>query len=180
MREHAHLPAVVGFVGKHVAEHLEAHRPGRGQAVSAKLLDAAAIAERFRQHLPAASGAPGQRGAGLFRSAVRTVELLWNHKVRSRKPDPLRADVVHVREDRRNGADFAGRYRRRFCSPGRWIEMLDKELIHAIIGGKDLRCGSARISLRRALHRGHGTVFLDAPSYRRAAEAESPQREFIA
>jgi hypothetical protein len=40
---------------------------------------------------------------------VRAVELWWNLQVRSGKPDPLAADIVHVGEDRRNGAGLAGR-----------------------------------------------------------------------
>jgi hypothetical protein len=60
MREHTHLPAMVGFVRKHVAQHFQANRPRRSPAVSAKLLDAApTAAERFRKHLRAASGALG-------------------------------------------------------------------------------------------------------------------------
>src|SRR5436190_5454476 len=41
MREHTYLPAMVGFVGKHVAQHFHADRPGQSPTVSAKLLDAA-------------------------------------------------------------------------------------------------------------------------------------------
>jgi hypothetical protein len=40
MREHTHLPAMVGFVRKHVAQHFQANRPRPSPAVSAKLLDA--------------------------------------------------------------------------------------------------------------------------------------------
>jgi hypothetical protein len=66
MREHTHLPAVVGFMRKHVAQHFRANRPRRSPAVSAKLLDAASsTAERFREHLRAASGALGQSRTGL-------------------------------------------------------------------------------------------------------------------
>ena len=43
MREQANLPAMVGFVRKHVAKHLHANRPRPGPAVSAKLLDAAPL-----------------------------------------------------------------------------------------------------------------------------------------
>ena len=76
MREHTHLPAMVGFVRKHVAQHFRANRPGLSPAVSAKLLDAAATtAERFSEHLRAASGALGQSRTGLLRRAVRAVEL---------------------------------------------------------------------------------------------------------
>ena len=49
MREHTHLPAMVRFVRKHVAQHLHAHRPGPSPAVSAKRRDAAlTTAKRFR------------------------------------------------------------------------------------------------------------------------------------
>src|SRR5712664_1315936 len=78
MREHTHLPAMVGFVRKHVAQHFHANRPRPSPAVSAKLLDTAFVlitAERFGEHLRAASGALGQSRAGLLRSAVRAVEL---------------------------------------------------------------------------------------------------------
>ena len=60
MREHTYLPTMVGFVRKHVAQHFEANRPRRGPAISAKCFNAApAIAERFGEHLCAASGALG-------------------------------------------------------------------------------------------------------------------------
>ena len=153
MREHTHLSAMVGFVRKHVAQHFQASWPRPSPAVSAKVLDAApTTAERFSEHLPAASGALGQSRTGLLRRAVRAVELSWNPQVRSRKPDPLGADIVHVREDGRNGADLAGR----FGSPGGRVKMLNKNLVHAIIGGKDLDCGSAEFGVNLGLTRGHG------------------------
>jgi hypothetical protein len=64
---------------------------------------------------------------------------------------------VHVREDRRNAADLAGR----FGSPGGRVEMFDKKLVHAIVGGKDPDCGSAELSVNLVLTRGHGSLFLD-------------------
>jgi hypothetical protein len=158
MREHTHLPAMVGFVRKHVAQHFQANRPRPSPAVSAKLLNAAPrTAERFSEHLRAASGALGQSRTGLLRRAPRAVELSWNLQVRSCKPDPLGADIVHVRKDRRNGADLAGR----FGSPGGWVKMFDKNLVHAIIGGKDLDRGPAELSVNLVLTRGHGSLLLD-------------------
>jgi RimJ/RimL family protein N-acetyltransferase len=68
-------------------------------------------------------------------------ELSWNLQVRSRKPDPLAADIVHVREDRRNGAGLAGR----FGSPGGRVKMFDKNLIYAVIGGKGPDCGLVEV-----------------------------------
>src|SRR3982074_2907734 len=118
MRGHTYLPAMVGFVRKHVAQHFRTHRPRPSPAVSAKLFDAApTTAERFGEHLRAASGALGQSRTGLLRRAVRAVELWWNLQVRSCKSDPLAADIVHVREDRRNSAGLAGRFGWRFGSP---------------------------------------------------------------
>jgi hypothetical protein len=85
MREHTHLPAMVGFVREHVAQHFRANRPRPSPAVSVKLLDAAAATpERFSEHLRATSGALGQSRTGLFRRAVRAVELSRNRQVRSR------------------------------------------------------------------------------------------------
>src|ERR1700694_4969615 len=82
--------------------------------------------------------------------------------MRSGKPDPLAADIVHVREDRRNGAGRHLAVRAgRFGSPGGRVKMFDKHLVHAIIGGKALDCGSAKLSVNLgltigALARGHG------------------------
>src|SRR5712664_2179712 len=143
MREHTHLPAMVGFVRKHVAQHFHANRPRPSPAVSKKLLDAATTTERFREHFRAASGALGQSRTGLLRRTVRAVELSWNLQVRGCKPDPLGADIVHMREDRRNGADLAGR----FGSPGGRVKVFDKNLVYALIGSKDLDRGSAQLSV---------------------------------
>src|SRR6059058_902616 len=67
MREHTHLPAMMGFVRKHVAQHFQANRPRPSPAISTKLLDASpTTAERFREHLRAASGALRQSRTGLL------------------------------------------------------------------------------------------------------------------
>jgi hypothetical protein len=39
--------------------------------------------------------------------------------------------------------------------------MLDKNLVHAIIGDKDLDCGSAELRVILVLTRGHGSLLLD-------------------
>jgi hypothetical protein len=152
MRKHTNLPAMVCFMSKHVAQHLHANRPRRSPAVSAKLLDAAlTTAQRFSQHLPAACCALGQSLSSLLRRAVRAVELNWNLQMRSRKPDPLTADIVHVREDRRNGAGLVRRCGRRLGSPRRRVKMFDKHLVHAIIGRKDLDWRAAELSVNLVL-----------------------------
>src|ERR1019366_8896538 len=119
--------------------------------------------------LRAASGALGQSRTGLLRRAVRTVELSRNLQMRSGKPDPLAADIVHVAEDRRNAADvvfaggFAGRFGCRFCCPGGGVKMFDKHLVDAIVGekdlgGRDLDCGSAELSVNLGWTRGPGSL----------------------
>jgi len=98
--------------------------------------------------------------------------------MRSCKPDPLAADIVHVREDRCNSAGvvfsgvFAGRFGcRRSGTPGGRVKMFDKNLVDAIVGEKDpggkvLDCGSAELSVNLGLTidvltRGHGSLLLD-------------------
>lgn len=157
MREHTYLPAMVGFVSKHVAQHFRANRPRRSPAVSQELFDPPPIAERFSEHLRAASGALGQSCTGLLRRAARAVDLSWDFQVRRCKPDPLASDIVHVREDRRYGADLGGR----LGSPGGRVKMFDKNLVHAIVGGKDMERGLAELSMNLALARGHGSLLLE-------------------
>jgi hypothetical protein len=148
---------MVGFVRNHVAQHFHANRPRPSPAVSAKLLDAASATKRFSKHFLAASGALRQSRAGLSRRAVRAVELSRNFQVRSRKPDPFAPHVVHVREDRRDAAGLAGRFR----SPRGRVKMFDENLVHALVNGKNPHCGSAEFSLNFALMRGHVSLLLD-------------------
>jgi hypothetical protein len=48
----------------------------------------------------------------------------------------------------------------RLRSPGGRVEMFDQNLIHAIIGGKDLGRGSTGLSVKRGLTVGHGSCSL--------------------
>ena len=41
------------------------------------------------------------------------------------------------------------------------VKMFEKSLVHAIIGGKDLDCGSAELSVNLVLTPGHGSLLLD-------------------
>src|SRR6266849_3646600 len=133
MRQHQHLPAMVRFVRNHVAQHFRPNRPRPSPAVSDKLSSAAPAAERLRKHLRAASGALRQSRAGLLRRAVRALQLPRSLQVRRRKPDPLGADIVHVREDRRNRAGLAGW----FGIPRGRVQMLKNHLFHPLIRGKN-------------------------------------------
>jgi hypothetical protein len=64
---------------------------------------------------------------------------------------------VHVREDRRDAAGLAGRFR----SPGGRVKMFDKNLIHPLVGGKDPHRGSPEFSLNLVLTRSHRSRLLD-------------------
>ena len=152
----------MGFVRKHVAEHLRANRPGTSPSVSQKHFHAAlTTAQRCCEHRHAAVCALSQCRSGLPWRAVRTVELRRNSQVRSREPDPLAADIMHVREDGRNGADLPGRFGRRFYFPDGGVKMLDKNLVHALISGKDPDCAPSEFRVDLAFLRGHRFVLPD-------------------
>jgi hypothetical protein len=51
--------------------------------------------------------------------------------------------------------------------------MFDKNLVHAIIGGKDLDCGSAELSVNLVLTRGHGSLLLDLYYFRAVGHPET-------
>src|SRR5213079_1349048 len=53
------------------------------------------------------------------------------------------------------------------------VKMFDKNLVHAIIGGKDLDCGSAELSVNLGLTRGHGSLLLDLWYFRAVRPRES-------
>ena len=167
MREHANLSAMMGFMRDHVAEHLEANRPGLCPAVAVKLLDAAAtVGQRFGEHLGAASSTLGQTCTGLLRCAMGPVELGRDLEMWSGEPDPLGADIVHVSEDGRDRScpaawsGVAGPIGWRLCFPGGRVEMFDQKLVHAIVGGKDMERSSTELSVNLRLTRGHGSYSL--------------------
>ena len=189
MGDHADLAAMVGFVGQHVAEHFNADRPGRRQAVASKDFDAGLVIglpcpEGFGKHLRAARGALGQSRAGLLRCAGRAVELCWDSEMRSGEPDPLAANVMHVGEDGGDGPGLvrprAGQFRReigwRFCFPGRRVQVLNQELVHAVVGGEHLNCGSAELRISLGQKGGHvkAPAFSSCLSY-----SEAPSRSQI-
>src|SRR5271165_5631054 len=109
MRKHAHLPAMVGLMSNHVAQHLHANGPVPAPSIPAKRPDPAPTTESLRNHLGTPTGALRQRRPRLLRSAPRAIELRWSLKMRSRQPDPLASHVMHMGKDRRNGPHIARR-----------------------------------------------------------------------
>ena len=144
------------LMSNHVAKHLHPNRPRLSPAVPPKHLNPAPTLERLRQHLFAASGTLRQSRTSLLHSAVRTVQLRRNLQMRSRKPHPLRPDIVHMRKNRRNGPSPT----RRFGSPDSRVKMLDKNLVHTIIDSKHPHCRSAGFSVNLLLTSHHGSILL--------------------
>ncbi len=158
MREHANLPPMMRFVRNHVAEHLRPGRPWTSPSVSTKLLHTTfAITQRFGKHHFAETGAPCQCRTSLAWRTARAVELWGNSQVRRGEPDPLRADIVHVREDRRNRADFAGR----LGFPDGSIKILDKNLVQALISPKDPDRGLSKLRVNLASAHRHSLILLE-------------------
>jgi hypothetical protein len=78
--------------------------------------------------------------------------------MRGGQPDPLGADIVHMRENRGYGAHVSGRLRRPY---GR-VKVFDQNLVHAIVDCKSLDSGSTELSVNLASTRGHRFLLLDA------------------
>lgn len=143
MRQHTNLTAMMRFVSNHVAKHFHARWPGPSPAISTKLPDASSFRERFRQHVAAPGAAHSQSRTSLLRRAVRAIKLRGNFQVRRGKPHPLAADIMHMRKNRYDRADSAGR----LGSPNGRIKIFNKHLIHALIGGKYLNRGPASFAV---------------------------------
>jgi hypothetical protein len=76
MREHAHLPAMVGFVSKHVAQHLHPNRPGQTPGIPAKFLDApppSSASTSISAHRAALSANPIPACCGVQRARLNCV-----------------------------------------------------------------------------------------------------------
>ena len=149
MRQHAHLPTMMGLVREHIAQHLYANRPRSDPAIPAKLLDATIFAERFGEHFRATHRTLAQCCARLLRGAMRAMELEWNLQMRGGKPDPLAANILHVGKDRGDGAGagFARLYACRwFGFPNGRVEIFDEHLVDAIAQQEDPGGGILRFT----------------------------------
>jgi hypothetical protein len=155
--EHADLAAMVGLVRNHVAEHFRANLPWLRPAVPEKFLDGVfRVVEGVSQHLCAASGTLSQCRTSLPRRATHAVQLCRNFQVRSGKPDPFAADIVHVGENHRDAASLPGR----LGTPHGEVEIFDENLINAIVGGENLDGGTGELIVNLCSRRSHGAVLL--------------------
>jgi hypothetical protein len=110
--------------------------PTPGPAITAELLDAACgIRERVGDHLAASCCAFGQRRFGLLGCAPRSIELRRQLQMRSGQAQPLAANIVHMREDRGDGASLIPW---RFGSSCARVKMHEHKLVHAVVDGVGL------------------------------------------
>jgi len=78
--------------------------------------------------------------------------------MRSGEPDPLAADIVHVREDRGDSAGAGGAGW--FGCPDFRVKMFDKKPVDTVVGGEGLEGGSGGLNLSVAM-RSHESLVLD-------------------
>jgi hypothetical protein len=133
MGQHAYLAAMVGIVHNHVSEHGRAGRPCSGPTVAAELSHTTVrAAQGFSQHFRAKECALCQCNLRLMLRAPRAIELGGKLHMRGGEPQPLATNVVHVRKNSCNGPRIAAV---RLRSPRPRVQMLEDELVHAIIHG---------------------------------------------
>src|SRR5712692_6153903 len=155
MRQHAHLSAMMGLMRNHVRKHGGPWRPRPSPTVTAKVLHATfGAGEGVREHLVAACSALGQRRTGLFLRATRAVQPGRQLQMRSRKPQPLAANVVDVSKYCSNGASLAAG---RFGSPRAGIEMLQQDLIYPVVDSKSLQQRLTKVGRWHYSGAGHRT-----------------------
>src|SRR5882724_3937547 len=94
--QHQNLTAMMGLVREHVSEHGSSGGPRWHPTVARKLYNAAIRSgrESVRQHAQALPGASPVRGGSLLHGAAARIESRRTLQMRSRKPEPLAADIV--------------------------------------------------------------------------------------
>jgi hypothetical protein len=153
MRQHAHLAAMVRIMQNHVRKHGRAPGPRLGPTIPNELPDANRPSQGFGQHLRAAFGAFHQRGTDLTLRAAGSIKLRGQLEMRRGKPQPLPANVVHMRKDRRDGAHVSAG---RFCPPGAGMQTLDDKLIHLVVYGVGFQQRLAKIRSGQGSGTSHG------------------------
>src|ERR1700678_517386 len=130
MSQHAHLPAVVGFVHDHISKHSRARSPRPGPTIAMKFCVAAPWSESLGQHLRAQRRTRRQGAYDLLLRAAGAIEPGRPLQVRRRQAKPLAANVMNMGKDRGDIASLAaGKLR----SPCPRVEILEQELVDAVV-----------------------------------------------
>ena len=130
MCEHADLAAMMGIMRKHVCHHRGIGGPWFCPAVTAKRFYTA-LDQGLLNHFAAEGGAFGQGDAHLLGGAAAAVESGRRFQMRGGESQPFSANVVHMRED---GGDCASAVWW-FSAPRGGIEMIEDNLVHAVVDG---------------------------------------------
>jgi hypothetical protein len=165
MRKHTNLSAMVRLMGNHVAHHLHTNRPRLSPTIPPKYLNPPTLPKRLSKHLPTSSRTLRQPHPHLLRRAVRPIEQHRNLQMRSRKPHPLAANIVHMRKDRSNAANVTGRFR----PPRTRVKMLNKTLVHPIISSKHPNCCWSNLSVNLMSTSSHGSCSSTHSTSRRSS-----------
>lgn len=133
MSQHAYLPTVMSIVDDHVSNHGDSRGPRSGPPVAEEFFDSSLRrVQRLFEQLRAAPCAFSQRSSRLTLRAACAIEFSGQLNMRRGEPQPLAPDIMHMSEDRRDGARITtGRLR----PPGAGIQVLEDELIHPLING---------------------------------------------
>src|SRR5215471_17799492 len=132
MRKHAHLAAMMCFMGNHVDKHGGSGWPGPCPTVASELSHVAAAGNGFTKHLHAVAPTFREHSASLLWGATGTVKLRRQFEMWSRKPQPFEPDIVYVGKDRTNTPRAATR---ELCLPGARIKMLQDKLVYTLVYG---------------------------------------------
>jgi hypothetical protein len=131
MGQHANLSAVMRLVRNHISTHGGSREPRPRPAVSEKTGHAPwRTAERITDHFAAARCTLGQGRSCLLLRTSTAIQARWDLQMRSREPQPFTTNVVDVSK---NGSDSSSSFAGRLGSPGTWIQILQQELVYAVI-----------------------------------------------
>jgi len=135
--EQEDLSAMMGFVGKHVAEHGGAGGPSGDDFVSSELGDAARglRGECVGEHAETLLGTLLEGGGGLLFGAAMRVERRGTFEVRGVVAEPVATNIVKMGEDGGDGASATASGSGSCGAPGAWVEMSEEELVHGVVDG---------------------------------------------
>ena len=133
--EQEDLSAVMGFVGKHVAEHGSASGPGGDDFVAGEFGDAAGglRGEGVGEHAETLRGTLLEGGGRLFLGAAMRVERGGTFEVRGVVAEPVASNVVKMSEDGGDGASATAGGGGSCSAPSARVEMSEEKLVHGVI-----------------------------------------------
>ena len=134
VHEQQHLAAVVGLMREHVGKHGASGGPC-SQPATGKFRDPALwlIRQRIGEHAETLRRAFSVSSGSLLHRAAIWIEPSGAFQVRGGIPEPSKAAVVKVREDRGDGASAIVLGTGRLGAPSPRVEVREKELVHRVI-----------------------------------------------